>query len=128
MDAADTSRVGGLWITGCVAYGKTTAGGQRNRLLGMVSYRTKQLTLAGEAAATQDSILTGPTATNGHFYSAFGVYKVPESKVAIIPRVDIWHPQAGNTPNKLRRFLGGFASHPPPKLRPPRALHLFGHP
>jgi hypothetical protein len=117
MDTDDNSRVGGLRITGYAAYGKTTAGGQRNRLLGMVSYRTKQLTLAGEAAATQDGILTGPTATNGHLYSAFGVAKVPDSKVAIIARVDIWHPQAGNTTDKLTRFIGGLSYQLTPNWR-----------
>ncbi len=94
MDTDDPSRVGGLRITGYAAYGKTTAGGARNRYLGMVSYRTKQLTLAGEAVATQDGPLT---ATNGHVYSAFGVYKVPDSKVAVIGRVDITHKQSGAT-------------------------------
>ena len=117
MDTDDNSRVGGLRITGYAAYGKTTPGGQRNRLLGMVSYRTKQLTLAGEAAVTQDGILTGPTATNGHLYSAFGVAKVPDSKVAVIARVDIWHPQAGNTTDQQTRFIGGVSYQLTPNWR-----------
>lgn len=117
MDTDDPSRVGGLRLTGYAAYGKTTAGGQRNRLLGMVSYKTKQLTLAGEAATTQDGILTGPTATNGHLYSAFGVFKVPDSKVAIIARTDIWHPQAGNTTDKQTRFIGGLSYQLTPNWR-----------
>jgi hypothetical protein len=103
MDTDDNSRVGGLRITGYAAYGKTTAGGARNRYLGMVSYRTKQLTLAGEAAATQDGVLT---ATNGHVYSAFGVYKVPDSQVAILGRVDITHKQSGATDQQTRYIAG----------------------
>jgi hypothetical protein len=106
MDTDDSSRVGGLRITGYAAYGKTTAGGQRNRFLGMVSYRTKQLTLAGEAAATQDGVLTGPTAANGHVYSAFGVFKVPDSKVAVIGRVDITHKQSGVSDQQTRYIAG----------------------
>ena len=69
----------------------------------MVSYRTKQLTLAGEAASTQDGL---HTATNGHLYSAFGVYKVPQSKVAVLARVDITHKQAGVV-DKQTRVIGG---------------------
>src|SRR3989442_15447001 len=69
----------------------------------MGSYRTQQVTLAGEAAAPQDGRLA---ASNGHVYSAFGVYKVPDSKVAILARVDITHLQAGAT-DKQTRFIGG---------------------
>src|SRR3989454_700200 len=43
----DASRVGGLRITAYGAYGKPTGGGIRSRLLGMVSYRTRQLSVAG---------------------------------------------------------------------------------
>jgi opacity protein-like surface antigen len=69
----------------------------------MVSYRTKQFTLAGEAMATQDGVLT---ATNGHVYSAFGVYKVPDSQVAILGRVDITHKQSGATDQQTRYIAG----------------------
>jgi hypothetical protein len=79
----------------------------------MVSYRTKQFTLAGEAAATQD----GPvTATNGHLYSAFGVFKVPDSKVAVIGRVDITHKQSGAT-DKQTRYIAGFSYQLSPNWR-----------
>ncbi len=113
MDTDDPSRVGGLRITGYAAYGKTTAGGARNRYLGMVSYRTKQLTLAGEAVATQDGPLT---ATNGHVYSGFGVYKVPDSKVAVIARVDITHKQSGAT-DQQTRYIAGFSYQLTPNWR-----------
>src|SRR5258708_36928157 len=69
MDPDDSSRVGGLRVTVYGGYGRAPTG-DRDRYLGMVSYRSKQITLAAEAAATQDGILS---ATNGHVYSAFGV-------------------------------------------------------
>src|SRR5216117_3057692 len=106
LDTDDSSRVGGLRVTAYAQYGKPTTGGARQRWLGMVSYRTKQITLAGEAALTRDSVTAGTT-TNGHVYSAFGVYKVPQSKVAVLARVDVFHPQAGNTTDKQTRFIGG---------------------
>src|SRR5205807_4588179 len=52
----DNSRVGGLRLTGYAGVGKPTSGGTRNRFLGMLSYRSKQFTLAGEYAATKDTV------------------------------------------------------------------------
>ena len=103
MDTDDSSRVGGLRVTGYAQYGKPTGGGDRNRFLGMVSYRTKQITLAGEAAATQD----GPLGSQaGHVYSAFGVYKFPRSKAAVLARVDVADPQAGADDRQTRVIAG----------------------
>ncbi len=114
MDTDDSSRVGGLRVTGFADYGNTIGGGQRQRWLGMVSYKSKQLTLAGEAAATRDG---GAALTNGHVYSAFGVYKFSPSKAAVIARVDIFHPQAGSTTDKQTRFIGGLSYQISPNLR-----------
>ncbi len=103
MDTDDSSRVGGLRVTAYTQYGKPTGGGERNRFLGMVSYRTKQITLAGEAAATQD----GPLGSQaGHVYSAFGVYKFPRSKAAVLARVDVADPQAGADDRQTRVIAG----------------------
>jgi len=113
LDTDDSSRVGGLRVTGYAGYGRAAAGAERNRFLGMVSYHSKHLTLAGEAAAAQ----SGPLgATNGHVYSAFGVYKLPDSKFAILSRVDITHLQAGAT-DKQTRFIGGVSYQLSPNWR-----------
>jgi len=114
LDTNDSSRVGGLRITGYAAYGKAATYADRNRYLAMLSYRTKQLTLAGEAAAAQDGL---GAATNGHLYSAFGVYKFTPSKAAVIARVDIFHPQAGNTTDKQTRVIGGVSYQLTPNWR-----------
>jgi hypothetical protein len=113
LDTDDSSRVGGLRVTGYAAYGMAAGYAARNRYIGMVSYRTKQLTLAGEAVAAQDGL---HTATNGHVYSAFGVYKVPDSNLAVIGRVDITHKQSGAT-DKGTRFIGGVSYQPAPNWR-----------
>src|SRR6266566_3482200 len=114
LDTDDSSRVGGLRVTGYAGYGRAAAYADRNRYLAMLSYRTKQLTLAGEAAAAQDGL---GAATNGHLYSAFGVYKFTPSKAAVIARVDIFHPQAGNTTDKQTRVIGGVSYQISPNLR-----------
>src|SRR6266516_585367 len=112
LDTDDSSRVGGLRITGYAGYGRAPTG-DRNRYIGMVSYRSKQITLAGEAAATQDGQLG---ATNGHVYSAFGVYKFPQTKAAVIARVDVTHKQSGAV-DKQTRFIGGVSYQLTPNWR-----------
>jgi hypothetical protein len=112
LDTNDSSRVGGLRITGYAGYGRAPTG-DRNRFIGMVSYRSRQITLAGEAATTQDGQLG---ATNGHVYSAFGVYKFPQSKAAVIARVDVTHKQAGAV-DKQTRFIGGLSYQLSPNWR-----------
>ena len=73
MDTDDSSRVGGLRITAYGQLGERTAtattGGPRRRYLGMVSYRSKRLTLAAEAALAHDSTSTLGI-VDGHVYSS----------------------------------------------------------
>jgi hypothetical protein len=115
LGSNDSSRVGGLRVTAYGEYGAPTSGGERQRWLGMVSYHSKQLTLAAEAAITRDSttgtagppVVAAATRKNGHVYSAFGVCKITQAKVAILGRVDIFHPQSGNTTDKQTRIIAG---------------------
>lgn len=111
----DSSRVGGLRLTGYAQYGKSTGGGQRNRFIGMLSYRTRQITLAAEGAATQDWP-TGGVAVNGRVYSAYGVYKFTGSKAAALARVDMYDPQAG-VDDKQTRFIAGLSYQLTPNWR-----------
>jgi len=116
----DSSRVGGLRVTGYGGNGKPTTGGQRNRFLGMVSYRTRHITLAGELASTKDSVTGTPTpSVAGRVMSAFGVYKFSNSKVAVIARVDVTDPNTGSAANtdKLTRIIGGVSYQLSPNFR-----------
>lgn len=112
----DASRVGGLRVTAYGHYGKPTTGGIRSRLLGMVSYRTKQITLAGEYAITRDST-TGGAKNPGTVASVFGVYKLQNSKVALLARVDLTDPNTNVGNNRLTRFIGGASYQLSPNLR-----------
>jgi hypothetical protein len=114
MDTDDSSRVGGLRVTAYVGAGKPLGGGTRNRFLGMLSYRSKQYTLAAETAETQDST-TGVAFKDGHVYSAFGVYHVPRSGVAVIARVDEVTATVGG--NHLTRYIAGASYQINPQLR-----------
>src|SRR3989442_2949874 len=89
----DNSRVSGLRVTGYAGVGKYTGGGDRNRFVGLLSYRSKQFTLAGEVASTKDTVSPAPLASRtnptGRGISGFGVYHLANSQVALIARVDV---------------------------------------
>jgi hypothetical protein len=117
----DNSRVGGLRVTGYAGIGKPTSGGKRQRFLGMLSYKTQQITLAAEYVATKDTV-TGPTPapvaeTDGSVISAFGVYKFTNSKAAVLARVDVVDPNTNVGNNKQTRFIGGVSYQVTPNLR-----------
>jgi hypothetical protein len=115
----DNSRVGGVRLTGYAGVGKYTGGGDRNRFIGMLSYRSKQFTLAGEFAATKDTISpvgASPNAT-GRVISGFGVYHVPNSGVALIARVDVVDPNTSVSGDRLTRGIGGVSYQVSPNLR-----------
>ena len=118
METDDSSRVGGLRVSAYGHYGKPTSGGVRNRLLGMLSYKSRQLTLAAEYAMTKDSV-TAPAAAavRGGVISAFGVFRVPNSKVAIIGRVDVIDPNTDTGNNRQTRVIGGVSYQLAPNVR-----------
>jgi hypothetical protein len=117
-------RVGGLRITGYGQYGKPTTGGERYRYLGMVSYKSKNVTLAGEYASTKDSTTGGGGVTavakrTGRVISGFGVVSIPNSKLALLARVDLTDPNtlSAATNDRLTRIIGGVSYQLNPNLR-----------
>lgn len=127
LDTDDSSRVGGLRLTAYGQYGKPTTGGQRYRAVGMVSYRSNNLTLAAEYAWTRDSV-TGTAATpavapvpetTGRVISIFGVFHVPHSRLALIGRLDSTDPNTANTAtnDRLTRIIAGVSYQLSPYLR-----------
>ena len=121
LNTDDNSRVGGLRVAGYAGLGKRTGGGDRNRFLGMLSYRSKQFTLAGEFAATKDTVSPAPLGTNtnptGRVISGFGVYHVPKSGVALLARVDVVDPNTSATGDRQTRVIGGLSYQVSPNLR-----------
>ena len=108
----DNSRVGGLRASGYVGVGKATGGADRNRYLGMVSYRTNQYTVAGEFVSVKNAALTGS------IISAFGVYHLsPPSKIAVVARVDIVDPNTSVANDGDTRIIGGASYQLSPNVR-----------
>jgi hypothetical protein len=107
----DMSRVGGLRLTGYAGVGKATGGADRNRYVGTVSYKSQQITLAGEYVSTKDDVITGS------ILSAFGVYRFSKSKVAAIGRVDVLDPDTDTPDNKQTRVITGVSYQAQSNLR-----------
>ena len=107
----DNSRVGGLRLSGYLGVGKATGGADRNRYLGMLSYRKTQFTVAGEYVSVKNAAVTGS------IISAFGVYHLTNSKVALIGRVDIVDPDNNVANNGNTRIIGGASYQLSPNVR-----------
>ena len=108
----DATRVGGLRVTGYAGIGKATGtGNDRNRYLGLLSYKTQQYTLAGEFVSTKTAAITGS------IISAFGVYHFTNSKAAVIARVDIVDPDRNVGNNKNTRIIAGASYQLSPNVR-----------
>jgi hypothetical protein len=118
MGTDDGSRVGGLRLTGYAQIGAPNSGGSRNRFLGMLSYRTQNLTAAVEYAATADSTGGGATAPGGGgvvaastavrkgtLLSAFAVVHLPDTRISFVGRIDVANPNTAL--NDSTRALAG---------------------
>ncbi len=116
----DGSRVGGLRVTAYAGVGAPTGGGRRNRFLGMLSYRSNDITVAAEYGLTQDSSKAAPSALKkGSVMSAYAVLHVPNTRFSVLGRVDLVDPNTASSANtdKLTRTIVGIAYQVSPNLR-----------
>lgn len=107
----DSGAVGGLRLTGYAQLGRATAAGVRNRIAGLVSYVTRRATVAAELASTTD----GPA--TGRVVGVFGVYRLRDSRIALIGRVDIVDPDTDADDDGTTRVIAGVAYRLTPNLR-----------
>jgi Phosphate-selective porin O and P len=110
VETDDMSRVGGFRLTAYAHLGKRDDDGNRDRWIGMASYRSKLLLLAGEYGVTKDGA-TNPSNpdTDGRVISAYGALNVPRSNVSLLGRLDAVDPNADVADNGYTRILGGIA-------------------
>ncbi|MEP6590383.1 MAG: hypothetical protein ABJC19_04285 [Gemmatimonadota bacterium] len=123
-DAA--GKAGGLRLTGYANLGYATGGATRNRFLGILSYQSTAVTLAAEYGMTKDSTSAATPDAKGRLVAAYGVFKVPHSKVAIIGRIDSFDPNIDSTAvtpaarlavNRQTRVIAGVSYAMTPNLR-----------
>ena len=124
LQTDDASRTGGLRVTAFGQYGTPTGGGQRHRMIGMISYRSTLFTLAGEAGLTRDRLdapeapaLPDLSTRKGRVLGAFGVLRLPGRPVQFIARVDEVDPDTDVPDNRQTRVIGGVAYQVSPNLR-----------
>jgi hypothetical protein len=118
MESDFAGRVGGLRLSGYAQTGKPTGGGNRERFLGMLSYRSKMITLAGEFAAVKDSnTAVSVPLVKGTVISAFGVLNIPHTRFALIGRLDMIDHNKDVDNDKLTRFIAGVSYTHSPNLR-----------
>jgi hypothetical protein len=118
LGSDDGSRVGGLRLTGYAQLGTPSSGGTRNRFAGLVSYKSKALTLGGEYISATDTV-TAPSRAKatGRVISGYGVYNLPQSPVAIIARVDLDDPNTSVSDDKRTEIIGGVSYQLSPNVR-----------
>ena len=120
----DGSRTGGLRLSGYGQTGSPTGGGIRQRALGMLSFQSELVTLAGEYAMTRDRLddppapaVPDPATVSGRVITAFGVLRIPRSPVSVIGRVDVVDPDTDGAGDRRTRYIGGVAYQVSPNLR-----------
>ncbi|HEY2804817.1 MAG TPA: hypothetical protein VGI92_03075 [Gemmatimonadales bacterium] len=136
MNTDDGSRVGGLRLTAYGQYGMPSSGGQRQRYLGMISYRSMNVTLVGEYATTKDSTTGGNTAIGGgnvgpvtsrtgRVISVYGTLHFPQTRVTLVGRVDLVDPNTADSSatfptanmDQQTRIIAGVAYQVAPNFR-----------
>ena len=120
-------RLGGLRLSGFAQVGKANGGGTRQRFIGMLSYKTKLVTLAAQAGFATDSTSAALPRQKGRVLAAFGVLKLGDSsKVSLIGRVDQVDPNTDSVStvpatrlpvNKQTRIIAGISYVVSPNLR-----------
>jgi len=123
-----SNKVGGVRLTGYGQVGAATGGSSRNRFIGMLSYKSKALTLAAEYGMRQDSTGARTPSQKGAALGIYGIYNVPKSKVGLLVRYDSFDPNTDSTSsamnttanaavNKVSRIIAGISYAISPNLR-----------
>jgi hypothetical protein len=121
----DHSAFGGVRLSGYAGIGTPTGGGSRNRYIGMVSYKSTRWTLAGEYGIQQDS--TAAPEVTGSVISAYGVYRLPDSKIALLARVDLNDPNTDVSNDKNTRIIAGASYQLSPNFRVLADVDMLSH-
>ncbi len=124
----DEGSRGGLRLTALGHVGTRTGGGTRNRLVGMLSYKSKLLLLAGEAAHVTNSATSADPELTGKVFSFFGVLNPGGSNVGLIARVDRTDPNTNAADDRSTHVIGGVSYKLSPNLLLLADLDRVGYP
>ncbi len=91
-------KVGGLRLSGYAHMGHANGGGARQRMIGMLSYKSTRLTLAGQIGLAQDSTSAITPQQKGRLLSGYGTWRLGDSsRVTLLGRIDHWDPNIDST-------------------------------
>lgn len=120
------TKTSGLRLSGYAQLGKSNGGGDRSRFIGMLSYKSKAVTLAAQIAMAQDSTNATHPSQKSQIMSIYGVYNI-NSKVGLIARLDTFDPNTDSTAattvvnptstNKQTRIIAGISYNVAPNFR-----------
>ncbi|MEO5826567.1 MAG: hypothetical protein ABIR59_11825 [Gemmatimonadales bacterium] len=120
----DASRLGGLRATGFALIGQRNGGGPRERYLGMLSWRSKAMTVAAQYATTTDSLSGTAPDVDAQVISAYATYGLPASPVRLLARVDVVDPDTDSEPDtpslsagRQTRVIAGVSYQATPNVR-----------
>jgi len=120
----DSSRIGGLRLTGFALVGQRDAGGPRNRYVAMLSYRTSRIAAAAQFASTKDSLSSTLSDVSGRVISAYATYGPSGSAIRVIGRVDVVDPDTDTEPEaptltagRQTRVIAGVSYQVAPNVR-----------
>lgn len=117
----DPGPLGGLRLTGYGQVGSPTGGGTRQRGLGMLAWRGRQVTVATQVLMTRDRTDgDGGEAgdpVEGVLAAGFVVIKIPRSTAVLIGRVERFDPDRAVDGNWQTRWTGGIGVRLAPELR-----------
>lgn len=100
---------GGLRVTVLGEAGKNNNDGKRNRIWGMLSYKSKVVLLAGEIGSVTSSADNTSPDVKGRVFAVYGTLTPKDSKVGIVARVDNVDPNTGVANDGTTRFIGGIS-------------------
>ncbi|MGD8320602.1 MAG: porin [Gemmatimonadota bacterium] len=107
LSTDDGSSVGGLRLTGMAHVGRTVGGGTRDRFVGMLSYKSSLVTLAGQAGRVVNSPTSADPDVKANVMSVYGVLNPRDSRLALVGRVDVWDPDTDQAEDRSTRFIAG---------------------
>lgn len=117
-------RFGGLRVSGLAHVGQANGGGTRSRFMGMLSWKSKRITLAANYGITQDSTADEKPETKGTVASAYAVYTFPQEKIAVLARVDSYDADSDSDPGipslaegRQTRWIAGVSYRLTPNVR-----------
>lgn len=103
LPSDDGGSRGGLRVTALAETGTRAGGGDRDRYVGMLSYKSKLFMLAGEAGSTSD----GVQSVKGRVVAFYGTLSPKNSKVGLVGRVDLLDPNTDAPDNQTTRIIAG---------------------